>query len=64
MTLLLNPLSQTEFILDGTEKAGLVFGVLTALYKLASMLLKDKADTETYLIENHKNFTLSVRRSS
>ena len=32
VALVLNPLPQAEFILDGTKKTGLFFGVLAALY--------------------------------
>lgn len=32
MTLGLEPLAQTKLVLSRTEKAGLVLGVLTALY--------------------------------
>jgi len=34
VTLRLEPLAQTKLVLSGTEKAGLVLGVLTALCKL------------------------------
>lgn len=62
VTLALNPLSQAEFILDGTEKTGLLLSAFAALHNLASVYQGSKKRWE-YLIENHKHFTLSARRS-
>jgi hypothetical protein len=64
VALLLNPLSQTKLILGGTKKAGLLFGVLTALFsssiRFQALSYPEQKDVVagTYVIEDHKNLAL------
>lgn len=66
VTLLLDPLSQSELVLSGTEKLWLLFGVDAALYGTVSELALrregkgKRKKKKTYIVEDQQDFTLSV----
>jgi len=62
VTLLLDPLPQTEFVLSRTKKPGLLFGVLETLSMVsddAIAMRSMKRSENTHIVEDEQNLALS-----